>query len=373
MSTSVSRSVWVDFREVREKVSIPDVLEHYGIRGQFTERNGKLRGECPLPQHVHQAAVPNRQGFSIDQNRGCWLYRCWGDCKDQPWGSGDVIAFVCAIEQYGEGSEALRLARLWFAHHFGDVLSLRRPKDKSPPEDTKKAREDTDQSKSPQAVIESSVMLADNGVELKPLRWAYRDLDPEAEYLKTRGITAETARHFGFGLLRPKPDKRRAAEGYVCFPAYRLGRENRECPVGYHGRYASESYEQDDKLRYMNWFDVGKAVFGINEALAAGDELPLIITEGCFKTAWLYQCGFPTAVSTFSSTVTDTQAQILASTKRRLLIFFDGDEAGYEGTRAAVAKLSFLAYVRRVHTQAEKSPDDYVPTELQKLLAPLLP
>jgi hypothetical protein len=368
----VSRSAWVDFREAREKISIIEVLDHYGLRENFTERNGTWRGQCPLPQHVHRAAIPNHNGFSVDQKKGVWLYRCWGDCRDQPWGSGDVISLIRAMEQYPDGSEGLRLTRLWLATNFEERLNLRRPRDESPPGDTKKAREDTDQSKSSQAIIESPFTLADDGVPLKPLRWAYRDLEPDAEYLASRGIAADTAKYFGFGLLRPKPTKPRAAEGYVCFPVYRLGREPDECPVGYHGRYASETYAQDGKPRYMNWFDAGKAIFGINEALAADAELPLVIAEGCLKAAWLYQRGIITAVSTFTSGVTDTQAQILSSTRRRILIFFDGDEAGQRGARTAVAKLSYLAYVRRVNTPTGKAPDDLTSAELHQLLDKVL-
>ena len=81
---------YVDFQEVKDKVSIPDVLEKLGIREQFRERKGVLVGVCPFPQHLH-GPKPNPDQFVIDnKNDGLWLFKCFGDCDC----GGDVIRCV---------------------------------------------------------------------------------------------------------------------------------------------------------------------------------------------------------------------------------------------------------------------------------------
>ena len=43
---------WVNIAEVRERVTIFDVLEHYGMRAQLKPVGDRqYRGNCPLPVH----------------------------------------------------------------------------------------------------------------------------------------------------------------------------------------------------------------------------------------------------------------------------------------------------------------------------------
>ena len=64
--------------EVKEKVSIPDVLAELGIAEQFRQHGTTLVGQCPLPSHAH-GPHPNHQQFKINCKGGVWLWHCFGD------------------------------------------------------------------------------------------------------------------------------------------------------------------------------------------------------------------------------------------------------------------------------------------------------
>lgn len=70
---------YINFQEVKEKVSIPDALEKLGLLDGFKEKNGVWTGVCPIPTHQH-GPKPNHQQFKFDNKRTCWLWRCFGDC-----------------------------------------------------------------------------------------------------------------------------------------------------------------------------------------------------------------------------------------------------------------------------------------------------
>ena len=71
------RRPYIDFQEVKEKVSIPDALEALGLLDQFTEKKSVWSGVCPNPKHEH-GPQPNNQQFKFDNRRGEWLFKCFG-------------------------------------------------------------------------------------------------------------------------------------------------------------------------------------------------------------------------------------------------------------------------------------------------------
>ena len=48
-------SAWVDFRVLKQSVSIEQVLGSYGVELQRVGHN-QLRGRCPLPMHGSEQA-----------------------------------------------------------------------------------------------------------------------------------------------------------------------------------------------------------------------------------------------------------------------------------------------------------------------------
>jgi len=49
-----SKSEWVDFRKVKERVSMEDILGHYGLLKGLKRKENELVGFCPIHDGKHQ-------------------------------------------------------------------------------------------------------------------------------------------------------------------------------------------------------------------------------------------------------------------------------------------------------------------------------
>jgi DNA primase len=89
----------VDFREVKEAVSMEAVLRHYQVRGLRRQRS-QLQGPCP----IHGGERKDSFRARLRKN----AFHCFS-CQAQ----GNVLDFVAAIESCSVRDAALRL-RQWF-------------------------------------------------------------------------------------------------------------------------------------------------------------------------------------------------------------------------------------------------------------------
>ena len=69
--TTKQNSKWVDYKALKTKVNVLDVLRHFGIELKTT--NGSQHyGICPLPCHAGDRDNPN--AFSLNSQKNAW--RC---------------------------------------------------------------------------------------------------------------------------------------------------------------------------------------------------------------------------------------------------------------------------------------------------------
>ncbi len=353
-------SVWIDFDELKIKCSMPEVLEVFGIAHQFQNRNGTLAGACPLPQHEH-GPMPNKEQFKINCKDGVWVWHCFGDCSC----GGSVITFVQKMTGY-----SMAHTRLWFHQHFGERLTAKKPKRprRSSGGGAKKETREVIQQDCPSRVsdIESTANVADAPPPLKPLSF-FLNLDPDVPYLEERGVTSAIVERFQIGLCR-----RGIFDGYVAIPLFTWPQAPDTNPVAYMGRWPGQDFDDaDGRPRYKvpDDFPVSRIVYGLGPALkSTSDTMPLIVVEGPFKVYHLVEAGFESAVSTLTSSVSDEQAEILAETGRRIVLLFDGNEAGYEGMRRGAGRLVTKSYVRVVKLPEGTEPDDLNSRQLNELL-----
>lgn len=349
---------YVSFAEVKEKVPIPDVLNLLGLADRFTRTNDTLTGICPLPSHAH-GLRPNAEQFKINRRDGIWLWHCFGDCQR----GGDVLEFVKAMTGYDDAH-----VRFWFAEHFGDRLTLRRPNrgNKKEALDKDAAREELESAVAPQAASHSPCNLPAKAAPIKPLRF-HLNLDPNVPYLAKRGLTAETIRSYGLGLC-----KKGVLNGYVAIPIHAHPRRAGDNPIAYLGRWPGDDHDETAGRPRYKWpegFPKSRIVYGLSEALGEATSAPLVVVEGPFKVYHLVQSGVSTAVAIFGSSLSDDQAEILVSTGRAIVLLFDGDEAGQKGMRAAAGKLIRRAFVRVVALPDGQDPDQLSSDELGELLS----
>lgn len=97
----MTRSRWVDFRDLKERVSFLDVLRQYELLERMALAPGGFRGPCP----IHKGKHPKQFVVSIEKR----AYYCFGRCQS----GGNVIDFVAAMEDISIHEAALLLVE-WF-------------------------------------------------------------------------------------------------------------------------------------------------------------------------------------------------------------------------------------------------------------------
>ena len=93
-------SRWVNYRELKEAVSLEQVLDHYGLLANMTRRGDNLEGACP----IHGGHSPRQFRVSLSKN----AYHCFS-CD----AGGNILDFVSAMEDVEIRPAALLLVD-WF-------------------------------------------------------------------------------------------------------------------------------------------------------------------------------------------------------------------------------------------------------------------
>jgi hypothetical protein len=182
-------STWVDFKAVKQAVSVEMALAHYGvtlrrIHGPY------LRGRCPLPSHTSKGSA---QSLIVNTEKDAWA--CHSDsCAASRGGraGGNVLDFVAEMEQCSIRDAALKLQE-YFA-----VISTPAPANVSP------------------AAWRRPPLLTGMGENNKPLGFTLRGLDLHHPYLAERGVDWKTAAHFGIGYYSGQG----SMEGRIAFPIH---------------------------------------------------------------------------------------------------------------------------------------------------------
>lgn len=179
----------LDFGQIKQTISLPDVLQAFGILDRFEQTRNRLSGQCPL--HEHTSPIPNRQQFKADccVDGKTWQWFCFGDCNQ----GGDVLKFVL---KFG-GLEDYRQVRLWFWQHFASQLRNESDSDRGIKTGTEKAGEEKQiAAAEPSPTVELNTSLPARPPGVEPLRWSY-NLTPSEYLLTKRRFQHATLEYFG--------------------------------------------------------------------------------------------------------------------------------------------------------------------------------
>jgi len=223
---------------------------------------------------------------------------------------------------------------------------------------------------------------------------------PGARYLGRRGLDAATIEHFEIGYapdrwdtvtqaLRarriPAAEGERAGllkegrsgghydllRGRVTFPI----RDVRGRVIGFGGRAIGE----DQEPKYLNTpetpiFHKRRAFFGFPGALEPiRREGRAIVVEGYFDLVALHRVGIEGAVATCGTALTEEHAHNLSRRTKKVVLLFDGDEAGQKAMERSLEVL--LPAGLRVHTAvlpAGEDPDSFLANEGAEALSALV-
>ena len=121
----------------------------------------------------------------------------------------------------------------------------------------------------------------------------------------------------------------------------------------------------DSKPKYLNTndtpvFQKGSNLFSLNFAKNAASK-KFLLAEGYMDVIALNQAGFPNAVATLGTAITEEQARIISHYADEVIISYDSDAAGQTATQRAMQHFSAVGLpVRILHMEGAKDPDEYI-------------
>lgn len=310
---------------IEDLVSRLDILDIIGSRIKLRRAGASWVGCCPF----HTEKTPS---FNVSQAKQ--LYHCFG-CG----ASGDVIRFI---------SEYEGLHFLEAIQNLSEHLGLELP-------------QNTDQVlSSPHqglyALLNEAKVFYEQQLRVHALAPRVHD------YLKKRGLTGKTIKHFSVGFAPPawdalvqhlgtSPERlndllraglviKKSSGGFydrfrdrLIFPIH----DRRGRVIGLGGRV----FESGQQPKYLNSpetpvFSKGKALYGIYEARLHRPFNRLLVVEGYMDVLSLQQFGISEVVASLGTALTEAQIDYLFQQSPELICCFDGDQAGLAAAERAL-------------------------------------
>jgi DNA primase len=312
----------VDFRRIKEKVSIETVLLHYDVRLRRVGAD-EFRGKCPLPTH---SSTNSNDSFSVSFTRNAWSCQS-ASCIAARGGrlGGNVFHFVAEMERCSIREAALRLERSLTEN----LLPRAAPGNKEP---------------------------VPYALENRPLTFTLRNIDYQHSYVMARGLSEQTARYFGVGYYAGNGLLRRR----VVIPIHN---EHGEL-VAYSGRAIDQT---KPKYRLPAGFRKSHLLFNLHRAIQSR-ESTLILVEGFFDTFKIHQAGHHNVAALMGSKLSACQSDLIATYFQQVVLMLDADEAGKAATTAAAKVLSSRIRVHIIELAPGSQPDQLGSKEINQLL-----
>ena len=348
---------WVDFKTIKEKISLETVLVHYGLLDTLKQTPQGFKGTCP----VHRGTHPNQ--FHVDTKKNRW--NCFGGCDMEKF-EGHVIGFVAAMEGVD-----LRQAALLLAEWYG--LSTERPepgqKKSGGGRPAVPAPAPASRSAAPEAAKAGPAPVAmatdtSEEPENKELTFELKNLSPDHLFFADRRITPEAVKLFGLGFC-----SRGLMKDRIVFPIHRHDGKL----IGYTGRTVNEVTAENPKWLLPPGLVKPKVLFNLHRI--AGKFDTVIIVEGPLDLVAVRQAGFPNVVALLGKELIEDdslsydQLRLVAQNFSRAVLLLDGDEDGQEAARKIAGRLAPLAWVRIAVLPPDQDPGDVEPEFLHQLLS----
>ncbi len=310
--------------EIRQRV---DLVELASAHVALKKAGRHYKGLCPF----HQEKTPS---FHIDRERGLW--HCFG-CSQ----GGDIFDFVMRIGNlsFGEAVETL-------AHRAGVRL------ERSPEE----VRQTTERDRLYRALEAAVGFFREQLVHPERGRAA-------REYLKRRGVDAETTERFRLGYATPNWDDllnalgtkgfppallssgglvqpRATSDGYYDMFRHRLVfpiLDLQDRPVAFGGRALDDTQPKYLNSRETAVFVKGRMLYALNwarEEIRQRDEV--IVVEGNMDALTCHQFGITNAVASLGTSLTLDQVLVLKRFAAKAVLVYDADAAGQTAMERAM-------------------------------------
>lgn len=338
--------------EVRLRADIAAVVGRYV---KLKQSGQTLKGLCPF----HKEKTPS---FHVNPQRG--FFHCFGCGK-----GGDVFRFVQEIEGISF-PEALAM----LAAETG--VTLKRGSGQPVPGEAQGPS------------LSKTEMVGVNAMAAGYFYSQIRLFPVAVDYFKSRGLAAETVRDFKLGYAPPgwsslitfAEGKEISADALVaCGCAVRKEdggvydrfRDRVMFPlVDLSGRvigFAGRGLDKDATPKYLNSPETAlyrkkEFLYGLNSTRHyVKEEKCVLVVEGYMDFLTLFQAGIRNAVATSGTAMTPEHAHILKRFTPRVVLVFDGDEAGQAAAQRGVYTLAPFDFdVSVLVLPPEDDPDSFV-------------
>lgn len=311
-------TAWVSFAQVKAAVDLRRVLEDYGAWGQM-RRSGKERYRGPCP--IHQGE--GRDTFHGDLGKN--VFHCFS-CG----AGGNVLDLVARLEQCSVREAALGLKRRYVV--ADSAVPLRRK------------WQGGDQ------------LVTEKRTGNAVLWFGLSGLDGAHPYVSARGLSRETAAHFGMGYYSGPGIMSDRLAIPIHDEAGRL--------VAYCGRSVTPN---NPRYRFPAAFRKSAVLFNYHRALALADD-DVVVVEGFFDAMRVHQAGFPSVVALMGAAISRDQEDLLVQRFRRVRLMLDGDRAGRIATEAAAQRLAGRCSSHQVMVDPGRQPDEMSDEEIRRAL-----
>ncbi len=313
---------WVDFHMVKAKVSMQMLVDQYGLR-DLRKSKDELRGQCP----IHKGEGERTFHINLSKN----AFQCFS-CKAK----GNVLDFVAAMERCSIREAALKL-QSWFAVGESD--------------------------NAPAVTSEEAVEEVTADAVINPVLPFKLRVDSSHQYGPSRGLSVETLECFGAGLCVSKG----TFSGRFVIP---LHNEQGEL-VGYAGRSLVDS-----EPRYLfpsreKGFYKSQLLFNLHRVLNDFAPMdPVVILEGFFGCFKVKQAGY-LGISLLGSSLSKEQEELICNHFKKVVLLFDGDDAGRAATDDCLQRLGRRLWVKAISLPDSVQPDQLSTEEIQTILVSL--
>lgn len=323
---------------IRKKHPIKEIVERYV---PLTKKGEDYWGLCPFH-------ADNNASMSVSTRLD--MFQCFS-CKK----AGNVFNFIAGIENMSYG-DAIRLLAKEDGFEVGSGIQKQNPHLKD------------------YEILNLAIKYYQNNIN--------SNLGENAiKYLLDRKIDRETIKKFEIGLSVSKQpltpflknkyelnqlidlgltntDEKDIFNDRIMIPIHDLNGN----PIGFGGRI----YQTKDTSKYINTkatalFDKGNILYNYHRAhtkLSKDDDI--IIMEGYFDVIRASTVGVNNCVAPMGTSLTKNHIQILKKITNRIILCFDGDEAGKTATIRAIPLLENAGMDVKVIRLEEKDPDEFI-------------
>jgi len=336
---SKEKKPFVDFRDIRSRITMEQVLEHYGLLDKFKRSGQSLSGPCP----IHKGSNPTQ--FRVNTEKNIW--NCFSECKH----GGNTLDFICKMEDCSIHDAAIKACE-WFDIPLDEVKTSSAEGDHEiPPK---------------KSAAPKSKPAPDNNKPNPPLKFKLDKLQREHPYLiQERGLKLETIIDFGLGYFT---GEKGMMVGHVVIPITNVKGE----VVAYAGRWPGEPPEDTEKYKLPPNFQKLSEVFNLDKAIKEPADKPLVIVEGFFDVIKLHQHGCKKAVALMGWFMSPAQEELIrthANSYSHIIVMLDENEAGQEAREEIAGRLAKFAYVKvHVFDQPDMQPEHLSAEEVRNLL-----